>query len=150
LPSTRELFNQHNLRCTTQRVALYEALKASHAHPTAEELFQLVKPNTEKLSLATVYNTLETLCEAGLVRRIPTSHGCCRYDGDISAHPHMRDQDTGEIIDVPHDLSHQLMHSLSDDVLRRIERETGVQVQGVSIQILVKQPPQDTPPRDDS
>lgn len=143
MPSTRELFNQHNLRCTTQRVALYEALMASHSHPTAEELFQLVKPNTDKLSLATVYNTLETLCEAGLVRRIPTSNGCCRYDGDTTAHPHMRDQDTGQIIDVPHDLSHQLMDSLPEDVLRRIERETGVQVQGVSIQILVRQPPQD-------
>src|SRR6185503_2137091 len=44
MTSTRELFERHRLRCTQQRVALYEALASCKSHPTAEELFQYVKP----------------------------------------------------------------------------------------------------------
>ena len=107
--STRELFAQHQLRCTQQRMAVYETLRASDAHPTAEELFRLVKPKTDKLSLATVYNTLDALCEAGLVRRMPTTNGCCRYDADTSEHLHIRFRDTSQIRDVPQHLSERLL-----------------------------------------
>jgi len=73
--TTRELFAKHSLRCTRQRMAVYEALLSCDSHPTAEELFRLVKPRTERLSLATIYNTLEALEDVGLVRRMPTTDG---------------------------------------------------------------------------
>ncbi len=65
MPGTSELFAENNIRCTTQRRALYEALVATDSHPTAEELYRMVKPTTSRLSRATVYNTLETLCGVG-------------------------------------------------------------------------------------
>ena len=62
--STRDLFETRSLRCTCQRLALYDALKASMNHPTAEELYRVVKlrPEYGRLSLATVYNTLAAVC----------------------------------------------------------------------------------------
>ncbi|MHC5025066.1 MAG: Fur family transcriptional regulator, partial [Planctomycetota bacterium] len=99
MDSTRELFNKHELRCTTQRVAVFETLRACTSHPTAEELFRLVRPRMDRLSLATVYNTLEALCGAGLARKIATVDGTSRYDGDTSDHVHVRMRDAAEIAD---------------------------------------------------
>lgn len=133
--SIRSLFEQHNLRCTSQRLAVYAALRESKDHPTAEELFRRVRPGTGKLSLATVYNTLEVLCRVGLCNRMATTNGSCRYDADVSEHMHVRLTDTGEIADVPDDLGEHLLNGVSNDVLREIERRLGVRIDGVSVQI---------------
>jgi len=117
-------------------MAVYEALGACEGHPTAEELFRIVKPQTEKLSLATVYNALDALCKAGLVRRMPMSNGCCRYDADTSLHMHIRFPATAEIEDVPPQLSDKLIDHMPQGVLEEIGRAMGVQIDGMSIQLL--------------
>ncbi|MCZ6836662.1 MAG: transcriptional repressor [Planctomycetota bacterium] len=135
MTSTRQLFTQNNLRCTTQRIALFDTLCACKSHPTAEELFGMVKPAMNSLSLATVYNTLDALCEAGLAKKLPTSKGTCRYDADMSEHLHVRFQDTGEIRDVPMDLSRKLLDHLPKGVLIEIERDLGIHIDGINIQL---------------
>jgi len=139
--SARQLFMQRNLRCTSQRTALFEALRACKSHPTAEELFEMVKPQMESLSLATVYNTLDALCEAGLARKLPTATGTCRYDADMTEHLHVRYQDTGEIQDVPPRLSRKLLDRLPEAVLAEIERELGVTIDGVNVQLIGRRAP---------
>ena len=106
---TRDLFAQHQLRCTRQREALFETLRACKCHPTAEELYRML-PCSGDMSRATVYNTLETLCKAGLVRRLPTASGTCRFDADTCNHLHVRLGDS-VIRDVPSDLGEQLVES---------------------------------------
>jgi Fe2+ or Zn2+ uptake regulation protein len=132
----RELFATRRLRCTRQRLAIYEALRRCTDHPTAEELYRLVRPGSQRLSLATVYNTLEALCDAGLCRRLPATHGCCRYDADTSEHIHLRFRDSGHIRDVPPDLGLPLVDGLPQSVVQEIERRMGVRVDGISIQLL--------------
>ena len=133
---TRDLFTRNSLRCTTQRVALFDTLRKCKSHPTAEELFRMVKPGMVSLSLATVYNTLDALCEAGLAQKLPTSNGTCRYDADTSDHLHVRIKDTGEIRDVPEELGDRLMDQVSRAVLSEIEREMNITIDGVTIQLL--------------
>ncbi len=133
---TRDLFTRSSLRCTTQRVALFDTLRKCKSHPTAEELFRMVKPGMESLSLATVYNTLDALCEAGLAQKLPTPNGTCRYDADTSDHLHVRIKDTGEIRDVPEELGNRLMNQVSRTVLSEIEREMNITIDGVNIQII--------------
>lgn len=137
MTSTRDLFNRHRLRCTAQRRALYEALVASHNHPTAEELFRLVKPSAGHLSIATVYNTLEALCRSGLARKLPTTNGSCRYDADLSIHPHIRYRPSGRICDLPDRLARRLLSSVPREVLGDIEQELSVSITGLNIQLLV-------------
>ena len=137
--SARELFIRHNLRCTRQRLALYEALRMCKSHPTAEELFQLAMPSLGSspkggMSRATVYNTLEALVGAGLARRMPAANGCCRYDADTSEHLHVRLRNTGEICDVPHELGERLIDTLPRALLSEIERRMNIRIDGVSIQ----------------
>ena len=91
-PSTDQLsdrLHQRGLKCTPQRLAIYEALTASGLHPSAEELYRQVKPHYPMLSRNTVYQTLEALTSAGLAQAIRTGRQHARYDGNISAHHHM-------------------------------------------------------------
>ena len=140
---TREMLARHRIRCTTQRLALYEALVADRNHPTAEELYRSVKPGTLGLSRATVYNTLETLCEAGLARKLPSNNGCSRYDADVSEHLHVAFREDGSILDVPGELGDKLTSELPHHVIAEIERRMGVEIEGVNIELVVARRPVD-------
>jgi Fur family transcriptional regulator, peroxide stress response regulator len=139
----REIFDQHGLRCTRQREQIYLALKHTRNHPTADELFQMVAEactgEEAGLSLATVYNALEAFTACGLVRRLPcpTGSGACRFDADTSDHAHVATMD-GQLLDVPPDLSAQLLANLPREVLAELERRMGVRVQGVSVQVVAE------------
>jgi len=132
---TRRLFTDHGLRCTKQRLEIYEALAMTKAHPTAEQLHQLVHERSPGISLATVYNTLEALCNAGLCQKLHgNGTGGARYDADVTDHLHVVSDD-GRILDVPEDLTRELMESLPKETLRRIESALGVDLQGVSVEL---------------
>jgi len=77
------------LKCTPQRLAIYAALTASDAHPSAEELYRGVKARYPMLSRNTVYQTLEILTMAGLAQAIRSGRSHARYDGNNDAHHHM-------------------------------------------------------------
>jgi Fur family transcriptional regulator, iron response regulator len=138
----REILEQHDLRCTRQREQVYLALVSTSAHPTAEELFQMVSAARSEgddgsLSLATVYNALEAFTACGLVRRIPcpSGSGACRFDADTSDHVHLATDD-GKLRDVPADLSERLLATIPADVLQDLERRMGVRIRGVSMQVV--------------
>ncbi len=135
--ASRELFRRHGLRCTKQRQVIYSALKATTAHPTAEELLGLVRSGEPGLSLATVYNTLEALTVCGLARRLPSNsgNGPCRYDADVSQHIHITTSD-GRVLDVPEDIAARLPAPLPADLSEELERRLGVRITGVHVELL--------------
>ncbi len=116
---------------------MYEALASTESHPTAEELYQWVRPETRSLSLATVYSALETFCRVGLARRVPTD-GSARYDATTRDHVHVRDIDSGAVADVPDDLGTTILDHVPAAVLEDIEQRMGVRIEGVDIQILAR------------
>lgn len=131
---TKTVFARHGLRCTRQRLFLYDALVNTASHPTAEELYAQVRTQIDGLSLATVYNTLEAFCRAGLCRKLPSCGGA-RYDADPREHMHITTTDGG-VRDVPEELGVQLLNSLPRSVLNEVERRTGVRIRRVSIDLL--------------
>ncbi len=130
------LFAKHNLRRTRQRVALYEALAATHKHPTADELFHDVSTVLRGVSLATVYNTLEAFCDAGLAQKLPCPGGSARYDADIHNHLHLRDCGTGQIHDVPDELGKTVIDALPRELLDEIQKQTGFRISDVRIELM--------------
>lgn len=132
----RQAFRDNGLRFTRQRASIYRALISTRSHPTAEELFAAVRDEQPQVSLATIYNTLDALTGAGLCRRLPgaTASGACRYDADTTAHAHLI-ADSGEILDVPDDLSDRLVQSLPSDVIAEMERRFGVAVKRVELHL---------------
>ena len=77
-------------KATPQRLAIYDALSHTTAHPNADMLYRELVPHYPTMSLATVYKTIEILRELGLVQILNTGEDSFRYDADTSNHPHIR------------------------------------------------------------
>lgn len=77
------------LKTTPQRIAIMQTLYRLRQHPTADELYIEVSKQLPGLSATTIYNTLETFVEKGLIKRIKTDAGIMRYDDIIESHHHM-------------------------------------------------------------
>lgn len=93
------------LRPTKQRVALAALLigDGQHRHFTAESLFTAAKAADEKVSLATVYNTVKAFCEAGLVQEVTVDGTRSYFDTNTHDHPHFYWEDDGRLTDAPAD-----------------------------------------------
>jgi len=93
------------LRPTKQRMALAEALVGDghHRHVTAESLFERVQRTGDRVSLATVYNTLRAFCDAGLLQEVTVDGSRSYFDTNTHDHPHFYWEDTHELTDAPVD-----------------------------------------------
>ncbi len=131
-----DLLIERGLRCTRQRLAVYNALRGTKAHPTADQLYRIVRPELSGMSLATVYNTLEVFCKAGLAQKIAGSDGSARYDAATEDHVHLVDTATGKMADVPDGLSERLLKALDPKVLAEIESELGFKVSQVQLELI--------------
>ncbi|MDP5334482.1 MAG: transcriptional repressor [Paracoccaceae bacterium] len=91
------------LRPTRQRVALAALLvgDGEHRHVTAESLFAAAQDGGERVSLATVYNTLRAFCEAGLMHEITVDGTKSYFDTNTHDHPHFYWEDSGTLTDAP-------------------------------------------------
>jgi len=91
------------LRPTRQRVTLATLLvgDGQDRHVTAESLFDDAATCDEKVSLATVYNTLSAFCEAGLLREITVDGAKSYFDTNMTDHPHFYWEDEATLTDAP-------------------------------------------------
>ena len=83
-----------------KRQALLDALCSSHEHPTAEMLYNQLKPEYPELSLGTVYRNLGVLVEEGLVVSVGHVKGQERYDAIVEPHPHFVCKNCHSVIDL--------------------------------------------------
>lgn len=92
-----------DLRPTRQRVTLARLLvgDGQDRHVTAESLFEAATKSDERVSLATVYNTLRAFCDAGLVREITVDGSKSYFDTNMSDHPHFYWEETAKLTDAP-------------------------------------------------
>ncbi|MFN3938666.1 MAG: iron response transcriptional regulator IrrA [Gemmobacter sp.] len=91
------------LRPTRQRQTLAALLVGDgrDRHVTAESLFAATLDTGEKVSLATVYNTLRAFCDAGLLNEVTVDGARSYFDTRIDDHPHYYWEDTAELTDAP-------------------------------------------------
>ena len=93
------------LRPTRQRLALAGLLvgDGQDRHITAESLFAAAVDAGEKVSLATVYNTLRAFCDAGLIQEVMVDGAKSYFDTRVDDHPHFFWEDEGRLTDAPAD-----------------------------------------------
>ena len=77
------------LKATPQRLAIYGALTRTTQHPTIEAIHQDVLAVIPALPLGTVYKTIESLEEAGLVMEVSLPGNAKRYDANVAPHHHL-------------------------------------------------------------
>lgn len=95
----RDFLPRHGLKITPQRVAVYEAITTLKNHPTADHIIEFIRKNHPNIAVGTVYNTLETFVEKGLIVKVKTDGDAMRYDADIEKHHHLYSSDTSRIED---------------------------------------------------
>ncbi len=93
------------VRPTRQRLALAALLMGDGAdrHVTAESLFVAARAGGEKVSLATVYNTLRAFCDAGLMNEITVDAARSYFDTRTDDHPHFFWEESQTLSDAPVD-----------------------------------------------
>lgn len=85
-------------RYSRQRELIYQAVMGSREHPTAEMVYQWLKPANPNLSLGTVYRNLNLLAEEGVLIRMPFPVE--RYDAVTAPHSHLRCESCGRVMDL--------------------------------------------------
>ena len=88
-------------RLTRQRRLVYETLAATESHPDAEQLIAMVRGRDPRVSVATVYNTLRLLAEAGWVLELRGLGPKTRYDANVGQHDHFTCRVCGRVEDIP-------------------------------------------------
>ena len=88
------------IRETKQRRVVYNTIKNTYSHPTADWIFEQVRHTLPKVSLGTVYRNLGVLKEEGLVHEIFGNDRRAHFDADISPHAHFICESCNQIIDV--------------------------------------------------
>lgn len=96
----REAVVDAGLRLTGPRLAIFRILLEEGLHPSAEDVYRLLAPELPSLSRDTVYRTLATFEEAGLVRKFPSGEGVFRYDARMVPHHHFICSRCLKIVDV--------------------------------------------------
>lgn len=91
---------EHKLRMTKQRQIILEELRAVKTHPTADDMYQMLRKRMPKISLGTVYRNLEILSESGIIQKLDVGGTQKRFDGDISIHSHVRCVECGCVGDI--------------------------------------------------
>ena len=88
------------LRCTPQRLEVFEVVAHSGDHPTAEEIFKRAKRTMPDLSFATVYNCLSALVQHGLVRQVTLDRAPARFCPNMREHCHFYCDTCGAVLDI--------------------------------------------------
>ena len=118
------------LRPTRQRLALGKLLfDGGDRHVTAENLHDEAMRHGIRVSLATVYNTLNQFTSAGLLREVVVAPGCSYFDTNIFDHHHFFYEDDGALEDIPGD---------AVTLARLPEPPSGAQIQRVDVVVRLK------------
>jgi len=88
------------MRLTSQRQVILEELKKVKSHPTANEVYDLVRKRLPRIGLGTVYRNLDLLAERGIIKKLEVGGEQKRFDGDTSPHYHIRCVNCNRVEDV--------------------------------------------------
>jgi Fur family transcriptional regulator, ferric uptake regulator len=101
LPEIREKLRRSGYTLTSQRRAVLEALSRAKGHPSAEDVYLIVKRENPRVALGTVYQALSVLEEIGVIDSKHWAESPTRYDLNVEPHLDIRCTGCGEVSEVP-------------------------------------------------
>lgn len=109
-----------------KRSAILKMLQNTTVHPTADWVYQQLKPKYPNISLGTVYRNLKKFCETGKAISIGVINGQEHFDADVSTHAHMICNCCGSIVDIEGTF-------IEESQLRTVLDDYGHQITGAQI-----------------
>ena len=95
------LLSNQKYRMTHQRQVILEEIRKVNTHPTADEIYDMVRKRLPRISLGTVYRNLEILSTRGLIQKVGPLSSQMRFDGNTKSHYHIRCNYCGRVEDAP-------------------------------------------------
>ncbi len=117
------------VRMTRQRKVILEELQANNIHPSADEVYELVRKRLPRISLGTVYRNLEILSEMGAIQKLELGGNIKRFDANTEKHYHIRCINCGRLEDAPIAFMGNLEKGLCQE-------ETGYRITGHCLEFL--------------
>ena len=116
LKNFRETCKHHKPRATPQRVLIYKELLKSQDHPSSDVLYERIRERFPDVSFDTVYRTLATFAEIGLIDQVDGFGTVMRFDFKIGEHHHFRCRECGQVIDLDSDYYNKMANKYECDV----------------------------------
>jgi Fur family ferric uptake transcriptional regulator len=127
-------------RKTQQRKVVLEELQKLTSHPTALELYEIVRRRLPNISLATVYRNLEFLAQTKMIQKLESAGSKARFDYDVSSHHHVRCTRCGRVDDI---------HGLPADLVgNEVKKHTTYKILGHRLEFLGICPECEQAPKD--
>jgi Fur family ferric uptake transcriptional regulator len=97
-----------NMRLTTQRQIILEELGKVTSHPTANEVYDMVRKRLPRIGLGTVYRNLELMADSGIILKLEVGGTQKRFDATIEPHYHIRCSSCGKVDDIEMEVQEQI------------------------------------------
>ena len=97
-----------NMRLTTQRQIILEELGKVTSHPTANEVYDMVRKRLPRIGLGTVYRNLELMADTGVILKLEVGGTQKRFDATTEPHYHIRCSSCGRVDDVHIEVQQQI------------------------------------------
>ena len=94
------MFEASHLRLTKQRQIILDELRKVTSHPTADEIYHMVRKRMPKISLGTVYRNLEIMSDCGIIQKLDIGGTQKRFDGIMESHSHIRCESCNRVADM--------------------------------------------------
>lgn len=117
-----EALRAREFKLTPQRLLVIEILAASKTHPPARELVRQARQKAPKISVSTVYYTLNLLKKFKLIKELDFCNMDNRYEGNTEDHLHLICTQCGKIDDFVYDLPGSY---------KTVEEQTGFKARGM-------------------
>jgi Fur family ferric uptake transcriptional regulator len=99
---------------TRQRTVILEELRKVDTHPSADEIYEMVRKRLPRVSLGTIYRNLEILSGSGEIQKLDSGSSLKRYDGRVDGHYHIRCERCGRLADIFFDPGVDLVSRVRD------------------------------------
>lgn len=109
-----------------QREEIIKVVKELYTHPTAEEIYMIVKAKDPGVSRSTVYRNLGLLVENNIINKISMAVGPDRYDAVKEVHNHAICIKCGKVFDFDYEFEY-------DKIKSAIEKQTGIEISNKGI-----------------
>ncbi|MDK9708403.1 MAG: transcriptional repressor [Desulforhopalus sp.] len=97
-----------NMRLTTQRQIILEELGKVTSHPTANEVYDMVRKRLPRIGLGTVYRNLELMADSGIILKLEVGGTQKRFDATVEPHYHIRCSTCGKVDDIDMEVQEQI------------------------------------------
>lgn len=109
---------EHGIRPSNYRIRILQCLEDNKMHPTADQIYQNLLNEFPTLSKMSVYNTIEVLLDAGLIREITIENNEVRYDSHLEDHGHFKCNHCGKIFNFDIDFNSLHLNGLDQFIIK--------------------------------